>query len=283
MPELPEAETIVRGLRPVVTGARVQRTRVQHDDVLESTPARFARDLKGHAITDVSRRGKNVVLVLDGPAYLVVNLGMTGGLYPLAAGQRSPRVTHPAVRLYFEAGGQLVYNDARRFGRLRFLDPRAWGDWSRSLGPEPLSPEFTPEVLASGLGASRTPVRNWLLDQRRLAGVGNIYASEALHRAGIDPRRPASSIAPRDCAGLHRSLVDVLGEAIRSRGTTIRDYRDATGDGGGFGPRLRVYGREGEPCLTCGTAIRRVVFGNRSAFLCPSCQPPAESSGGIEA
>jgi formamidopyrimidine-DNA glycosylase len=280
MPELPEAETIVRGLRPVVTGARIRRTRVQHEDVLESSAAGLARALKGLAIQDVSRRGKNVVLVMEGPAYLVVNLGMTGGLYPLAAGGRNPAVTHPAVRFYFEEGGQLVYNDARRFGRLRLLNGPDWEAWSRRLGPEPLSPAFTPDDLAAGLGASRTPVRNWLLDQRRVAGVGNIYASEALHRAGIDPRRPASSIGPEATRRLYRSVVAVLSEAIRARGTTIRDYRDATGDEGGFGPRLRAYGRDGEPCLTCGTPIRRVVFGNRSAFLCPTCQPHEESTGG---
>jgi formamidopyrimidine-DNA glycosylase len=253
---------------------------VQHEDVLDRGAGRLARALKGLTIQAVSRRGKNVVLVLEGPAYLVVNLGMTGGLYPLAAGERGARITHPAVRFYFEEGGQLVYNDARRFGRLRLLSVREWEGWSRRLGPEPLSPAFTAAGLASGLGASRTPVRNWLLDQRKVAGVGNIYASEALHRAGIDPRRAAHSIHPAEAARLHESIVDVLSEAVQARGTTIQDYRDATGEGGGFGPRLRAYGRDGEPCLACGTSISRVVFGNRSAFLCPVCQPPEERRGG---
>lgn len=283
MPELPEAETIVRGLRPAVTGSRIRRTSVQHEDVLEASAGRLARALKGLAIWDVRRRGKNVVLVFEGPAYLVVNLGMTGGLYPLASGERCPQVTHPAVRFYFEEGGQLVYNDARRFGRLRLLDESDWATWSRRLGPEPLSPVFTAADLARGLRASRTPVRNWLLDQRKIAGVGNIYASEALHRAGIDPRRPASSIGLAEAERLHGSIVDVLNEAIRARGTTIQDYRDANGEGGGFGPRLRAYGRDGEPCLKCGSTISRVVFGNRSAFLCPVCQPPGESTEGAGA
>ena len=272
MPELPEAETIVRGLRGPLTGARIARTRVLRPDLLDTSPGRFARLLKGRAVLGVSRRGKNVVLELVGPAWLVVNLGMTGGLFPLAPRERSRQVTHPGVRFYLEGGGQLVYNDVRRFGQLRVMNAESWAAFSGRLGPEPLGPDFHRADFRGSLAASRTPIRSWLLDQRKVAGVGNIYAVEACYRAGIDPRRPANALNPDEAETLHRAIVQVLDEAVRARGTTLRDYRDPEGEGGAFGPRLRVYGREDLPCGRCGTPVDRVVFGNRSAFLCPTCQ-----------
>jgi formamidopyrimidine-DNA glycosylase len=277
MPELPEAETIVRGIRDRVTGTRITRTRVHHDDLLDMPPGRFARTLKNRVILGVSRRGKNVVIEADGPTYVVVNLGMTGGLFPLAPRERNPGVTHPGVRFQLGPAGQLVYNDARRFGRLRLLDADGFAAWSATLGPEPLGPDFTAARLADDLPRSRSPLRSWLLDQRRVAGVGNIYANEALYRAGLDPRRRAHTVSAAEAWVLRDAVVEVLAEAIRARGTTIRDYRDAGGAGGSFGPRLRVYGRADQPCSACGTRIQRVVFGNRSAFLCATCQPPDES------
>ena len=277
MPELPEAETIVRGIRGRVAGARITGTRVLHADLLDMPAGRFARTLKNRVIRGVSRRGKNVVIEADGPTHIVVNLGMTGGLFPLAPREMNAGVTHPGVRFRLGPAGQLVYNDARRFGRLRLFDAGGFAAWSATLGPEPLGPGFTAARLAADLPRSRSPLRSWLLDQRRVAGVGNIYANEALYRAGLDPRRRAHTVSGAEAVALREAIVDVLAEAIQARGTTIRDYRDAEGDGGGFGPRLRVYGRNGEPCLVCGTPIQRVVFGNRSAFLCPTCQPPGES------
>ena len=278
MPELPEAETIVQGIRDRITGARITRTRVHHSDLLDMSSGRFARTLKNRVVRGVSRRGKNVVIEADGPLYLVVNLGMTGGLFPLAPRERHAGVTHPGVRFWLDPTGQLVYNDARRFGRLRLLDARGFAAWSATLGPEPLGGEFTAARLADDLPRSRAPLRSWLLDQRRVAGVGNIYANEALHRAGLDPARRAHTVSRAEARALRDAVVEVLAEAIHARGTTIRDYRDAGGEGGSFGPRLRVYGRTGEPCPMCGTPIQRVVFGNRSAFLCPACQPTGESS-----
>lgn len=280
MPELPEAETIVRGLRPAVTGRTIDRTRVLHPDLLAISPGRFARAMKGRTIQGVSRRGKNVILELDGSARLVVNLGMTGGLFPLRPRQRNASVSHPGVRFHLEGGGQLVYNDARRFGSLRVVSSDEWDRWSGSLGPEPLGPHFTADLFGRALASSRSPVRSFLLDQRRVAGVGNIYAVEACYRSGVDPRRPANSLSESEVRSLHGAVVDVLADAVAARGTTIRDYRDAEGDGGGFGPRLLAYGREAEACGRCGTPIERVVFSNRSAFLCPRCQPPHRSRAG---
>ncbi len=276
MPELPEAETIVRGLRRAVLGERIRRTEVLHPDVLRQPPRTLSRLVRGRSISRVERRGKNVVLVLEGGGVIAVNLGMTGRLLPFA-GPPAPhhRPTHPAVRFRFESGGLLVFDDQRRFGTVECLDDASWASRSGRLGPEPLSPGFTAGRLRAALGASRAPVRSWLLDQRRVAGVGNIYANEALHLAGIHPRRPARSVTGPEAARLHGALRRVLQAAIEKGGTTIRNYRNADGEEGAYAPRLYVYGREGEGCLTCGHHIERTVFGNRSAFFCPTCQPDA--------
>ena len=184
--------------------------------------------------------------------------------------------THPAAIFHFESGGSLVYDDVRRFGRLRALDSSGWRRWSRTLGPEPLAPSFTAERLAAAL-QSDAPIRTRLLDQKRVAGVGNIYAVEALWGARVHPARRSRTLTEVEVAALHRWLRRVLRQAIRARGTTLRDYRTAEGGTGGYGPTLKAYGREGDPCSRCRTPIERLVFGGRSAFLCPRCQPAEEA------
>lgn len=278
MPELPEAETIARGLDAAVTGRRVTHVEVLHPDVLRVPADDFAGGVQGRRIEKVGRRGKNVVLSLEGGHVLVVNLGMTGRLLPAPPdAPAGPGPAHPAVRLHFGGGGTLVYDDVRRFGAVEVLTEADWAARSAALGPEPLSDEFTARALAGALGRSRSPVRSWLLDQRRIAGVGNIYANEALWRARIHPRRPASTLSTAEAGRLHRALRDVLREAVAARGTTLRDYRTAGGEPGGFAPSLSVYGREGSPCPRCSTPVERIVFGNRSAFLCPRCQREPEA------
>lgn len=274
MPELPEAETLVRGLRPLIAGSVIRRTRVLFPDVLRVPSRRFGSALAGREITAVERRAKNIVLVLDGgEAFLVVNLGMTGGLVPLGfPGHPSRRPTHPAVRFAFGGGRALVFDDTRRFGCLEVLGEEEWEARAAALGPEPLEADYRWEDLHQGLLRSRAPLRNWLLDQRRIAGVGNIYASEACFRAGVHPSRRAREVDEDEARLLHRGIREVLLEGIRHGGTTLRDYRNARGEPGENQRRLRVYGREGEPCLRCGTPIERVVLSNRSAFLCPGCQ-----------
>lgn len=274
MPELPEAETLVRGLRPLIPGSVVRRTRVVHPDVLRIPARRFRGLLAGRTITAVGRRAKNVLLELDGgEAVLAVNLGMTGRLMPLGfpGGDRG-RPTHAAVRFGFGEGRSLVFDDVRRFGCLEFFDAEAWVERSRGFGPEPLDPSYPWTRLHQDLQRSRTPLRNWLLDQRRIAGVGNIYANEACFRAGVRPDRPARDVDAVEAEALHRAIQEVLEEGIAYGGTTLRDYRNADGEPGGNQRRLRAYGREGEPCPSCGTPIERTVFGNRSAFHCPRCQ-----------
>ncbi|MFW6201232.1 MAG: bifunctional DNA-formamidopyrimidine glycosylase/DNA-(apurinic or apyrimidinic site) lyase [Gemmatimonadota bacterium] len=274
MPELPEAETIVRDLRGRVVDRTILSTDVTHADVLapDLEPSTLADALRDRRIAAVDRRGKNVVLTVDPDRILVVNLGMTGRLVtsdaPAANG-----LGHVAVRFHLDDGHALLYDDVRRFGRIELHSPASWRErQASSLGIEPLSDEFTGERLHELSSASRSPIRNWLLDQRRVAGIGNIYANEALYRAGIHPARPANTLDADDAARLRAALRAVLREAIEARGTTLRDYRDSRGEAGRFEPRLRVYGREGEPCPDCGGTIERIVIGNRSAFVCPGCQ-----------
>jgi len=273
MPELPEAETIVRGLRPRVIGSTISGTEVLHADVLREPQRRFADKVRGRTIVGVERRGKNVLLMLDQSRLLAVNLGMTGRLLPCAGTPApDPRPGHPAVRFRFESGGTLVFDDSRRFGAVECLTAGEWLERSHRMGPEPLDDAFTAEALHRSLSASRAPVRSWLLDQRKLAGVGNIYANEALYLAGIHPRTEARAVTRAEAGGLHVAVRNVLRSAISAGGTTIRDYRNAEGEEGTYARRLLVYDRGGEPCGRCGGTIRRTVFGGRSAFHCPGCQ-----------
>lgn len=267
MPELPEAETIARGLSQVLPGRVVARVSVLREDVVDGPGDAFAAAVEGERFGLAGRRGKNVVLSLDNSSRVVVNLGMTGRLLSDRAAS-----AHPAVLFRLEDGGVLVYDDVRRFGRVALLAAPEWRRWSRSLGPEPLARSFTASRLHSILARSRSPVRNLLLDQNRIAGVGNIYAVEALWAARIHPRTPADAVDSASAARLHRALRKVLRDAIRARGTTLRNYRAADGAEGGFGPALRAYGRAGEPCARCRAPIRRTVFNGRSAFHCPRCQ-----------
>ncbi|MEJ2540827.1 MAG: bifunctional DNA-formamidopyrimidine glycosylase/DNA-(apurinic or apyrimidinic site) lyase, partial [Gemmatimonadota bacterium] len=231
-------------------------------------------EVAGRTITGVGRRAKNIVLNLDeGEAVLLVNLGMTGRLIPVGfPGRSRGKPTHPAVRFGFGDRRSLIFDDTRRFGCLEVLDRETWAERSRGLGPEPLDSGYRWARLHRDLQTSRTPIRNWLLDQRRIAGVGNIYANEACFRAGLRPDRPAREITAHEARTLHRGIREVLRAGIRHGGTTLRDYRNADGEPGGNQDRLRVYGREGEPCPTCDAPVRRIVFGNRSAFFCPECQ-----------
>ncbi len=273
MPELPEAETIVRDLQRTVAGATVRGVKVIRPDILARnlTAVRLGRVLRGKRILAVTRRAKAVVLELEGGWRLVISLGMTGHVQ-VGPPALSRELTHVAARLDLADGRAIFYDDARRFGRLDLRDHSEWQERSAQLGVEPLSPEFTPERLHALTRGSITPIRNWLLDQRRVAGVGNIYASEALHRAGIRPTRRTRTLRRAETSALHAAVQDVLAEAVTARGTTVSDYRDGEGRAGSFQFHLRVYDREHEPCLNCGTPIRRVVRSNRAAFYCPTCQ-----------
>ncbi len=270
MPELPEVETIVRDLDRLLRGATIAEVEVLRPDlVLGEGAEAFARALLGREVGGVSRRAKNLVFDL-GPDRMVVNLGMTGRL--TVAGPEEAQPSHLGVRFRLSDGPELRYHDVRRFGRLQVMSGEAWLAREAALGFEPLDEAFSPEALLRLASSSRVAVKTWLMDQRRVVGVGNIYASEALFRAGIDPRRPARSLASGEAALLHAAIREVLLEAIRFRGTTLLDYRDAAGEQGGFARRLRVYDRAGKSCGICSTRIERIVQGGRSTFFCPVCQ-----------
>jgi formamidopyrimidine-DNA glycosylase len=271
MPELPEVETIVRELSRRLPAAKITRVQIKHADIIGGTPAAFQRALRGRTIQQVERRAKNIVIRLDDGSTLVVNLGMTGRLVAAEA-KRAGELTHVAVRFDLEDGRALLYDDVRRFGRLELFPPESWEPRAAEFGVEPLSDEFTAEKLLELTKQSISPIRNWLLDPYRVAGVGNIYANEALYRSGIRPTRRANTLTRSEVARLRDQIRQVLEESIRMRGTTMSDYVDATGEEGEFWDLRRAYGREGEPCSQCGTLIKRVVLSNRSAFYCPKCQ-----------
>ena len=274
MPELPEAETIVRGLRTTIVGESIRRVEVLHLDILRQTKSIFSKRVRLRRINGIERRGKNVLLVLNGGWVIKVNLGMTGRLLPFSRPPRgTERPSHPAVRIRFLSGALLVFDDTRRFGSVEALSSTEWNEWSNLMGPEPLGPTYQVSRLISGLKSSSSPIRSWLLDQKRIAGVGNIYANEALYLAGIHPQRQSRTVTRNEVKALYRSLRSVLADAIKAGGTTIQDYRNTDGDKGEYAGQLSIYGSEGKPCVGGNCGVRRVVFSNRSAFYCPSCQP----------
>lgn len=273
MPELPEVETMVRDLRPLVVGRRILRATLSHDDVLRGTSRRrLTRHLAGATIRGVVRRAKHAVFELDSER-LVIQPGMTGSL-TFHRRKLSPAESRYAVlRAELDGRGELVYTDVRRLGTILLLSEKQWELYDRALGPEPLDPEFSAERLGSALSRSRQAVKKVLMDQRHLAGVGNIYANEALFAAGIDPSKPASRLEPDDHRRLHAEIRRILTAAIRSNGTTFRDYRTGTGEPGNFQLELLVYGREGEPCRHCGTRLTGThAIDARISVFCHHCQ-----------
>ena len=274
MPELPEVETIRRDLADAVGGRRIEAVRVHQPDILMNLPSveAFRREVAGRTVRRLERRAKYLLFRLDDGRVLQVQLRMTGRF---ALGTEPPdpgEFRHVAAELDLDDGRTLYYDDMRRLGGFRLLAPERWREEDRRLGPEPLADEFGPGELADALAGSRAPVKNLLLDQERLAGVGNIYASEALHAAGLDPRRPGRQLGQDEIGRLHAALRSVLGDALAHAGTTFRDYRAVDGRSGRFQERLRVYARDGEACPRCGQAVRRIVQAGRSTYFCPGCQ-----------
>lgn len=269
MPELPEVETIVRGLQPAVTGKTIASVRVSLKKMAVAPPGmRFERALAGETIQAVGRRGKYAVFSLRSGRSLVASLRMTGRLVVLAADEPSYPYTH--IELRFSDKSRLAFADVRQFGRMRLVKPGE--PWDEQLGVEPLSGSFTPEAFIGMLSGRTTPVKVFLLDQRRIAGVGNIYACEALWHAGIRPGTPAKRLTKPAVRRLHHALVDVLQRAIGMRGSSVDDYVDAEGLKGGFQNVLSVYGRTGKSCSKCGGSIVRTVIAQRGTWWCRTCQ-----------
>ena len=273
MPELPEVETIVRDIRPSLLGRRLGRVTLSHDDVLRGvTRRRLLRRLRGATVHDVFRRAKHAVIDL-GEHRLVVQPGMTGSLV-VHDHLLPPEASRYAVlRAELDNGRELVYDDVRRLGTLLLLDPSGWEAYTSAIGPEPLERGFTPKALGAALSGSRQAIKKVIMDQRYLAGVGNIYANEALFAARIDPSKPANQLTADDHVRLHGEIQRILRAAITSKGSTVRDYRTGTGDSGQFQLELLVYEREGEACVRCGTRLVGThEIDGRITVFCFRCQ-----------
>jgi formamidopyrimidine-DNA glycosylase len=267
MPELPEVETIARGLHRLVQGRCIQTAELLTPSVLRSgNPAA----LPGRTITHVSRRAKLLLVHLDRDDFLAFHLKMTGRVWIAGPGLVLPKHTHLVLGL--DGGDRLVFEDSRRFGFFGIYGPADLAQWSfyRSLGPEPL--ETTPEELAKRLGARRAGVKGLLLNQTVLAGIGNIYADESLFAARIHPASIAANIPHAKRVQLSQALQRILLEAIAAGGSTISDYRNAYGKSGIFQDSFKVYGKKGEPCPACGRALRAEQIAGRTSTHCPKCQ-----------
>jgi len=261
VPELPEVETVVRTLRPAITGRRILNAEFLGLRVLRGSPQDTAQALAGQRVRSIERHGKFIAIKLD-RGYLVVHLGMTGKLLIDAA---PTKWTHAIFTL---DRGVLLYDDPRQFGRIEYgvdLPERV-----RALGPEPL--EVPLEEFAQRLKQRRSPIKAVLLNQSVVRGVGNIYADEALFRAGVHPKRIAASLRKDRVERVYQAMREVLAEAIESRGSSVSNYVDAEGRKGSFQLSHRVYQRTGEPCVNCGAIIRRIVLVQRGTHFCPECQ-----------
>jgi formamidopyrimidine-DNA glycosylase len=293
MPELPEVETVRRGLSPVLVDVRIARLTQRRPDLRFPFPERFARRVDGHRVTALRRRAKYLLAELDSGETLVMHLGMTGRFriehrdgHRLAPGDFAHAsqndCAHDHVVFEMETGVRVIYNDARRFGFMLLIATTELAQHAlfRDLGPEPLGAELTPDYLMRRATGKKADLKAFLLDQRVIAGLGNIYVSEALHRSGLSPKRAADVLAIRRGAAntrVSRLISDiqaVLNDAIEAGGSTLRDFAQADGAPGYFQHAFRVYGRAGEPCLRseCGCEIRRIVQAGRSTFYCPRCQ-----------
>jgi formamidopyrimidine-DNA glycosylase len=271
MPELPEVETIRRQLEPEITGARIAEAEVLDERwTRPESPRAVERLLTGRTIEAVERRGKYLLLRLEGERTLAMHLRMTGNLLLVDRGQDP---LHLRARLRLGDGRRLLFTDTRRFGHAVVLDDGELDEYfAARLGIEPLSDSLTAEELCRRAAGRRAPLKSFLLNQLGVAGIGNIYADEALHRAELHPLSPAGSMKPEDCERLRVGIVGALEAGLRSGGASIDDYRDSRGEQGAMQDEFLVHTREGEPCPRCGAEIRRIVVAGRSTYFCPSCQ-----------
>jgi formamidopyrimidine-DNA glycosylase len=269
VPELPEVQTVINTLSPHLVGGTFRRIAHVRGDIVRPCGFDLTDALAGRTVSSIARRGKRIVIALDNGNALYFHLGMTGQM--TIAVPSAPVETHTHFIADLASGQQLRFRDPRRFGGIFWLgrDETARGGDDR-MGPEPLT--MTAAQLADKLSRTKRAVKNALMDQRVVAGLGNIYVDESLFAAGIHPLRRADRLKPDEVARLTKSIKTILKRAIRHRGSSLRDYVDAEGARGGFQDLHRVYAREGEPCATCKTSIKRIVLGGRSTHWCPTCQ-----------
>ncbi|MFN3293824.1 MAG: bifunctional DNA-formamidopyrimidine glycosylase/DNA-(apurinic or apyrimidinic site) lyase [Gemmobacter sp.] len=283
MPELPEVETVRRGLAPLMEGATIARAEVRRPDLRWPLPPRMAERLTGQRVGALRRRSKYILADLSGGEVLLIHLGMSGRVLVAPPGGASAMAgdfvhdtgaaeKHDHIVLHMESGARITFNDPRRFGMWDLF--AGTHPLLEGLGPEPFGNGFSESWLAARLAGRRTPIKAALLDQGNVAGLGNIYVCEVLHRAGIHPARLAGDLTAAEVARLVPLIREVLAEAIEAGGSSLRDYRQADGELGYFQHAFRVYGREGAACVTpgCGGRVARIVQSGRSSFHCPDCQ-----------
>jgi formamidopyrimidine-DNA glycosylase len=287
MPELPEVETVVRQLEPEVEGHRIERLEVLDERWSRPvSPEQLGAAVKGATIERLGRRGKYILMGLDGERTLVMHLRMTGNLVlregdevldpsegrRLYESERSAEERHLRARFVLDDGRELWFTDPRRFGEAFLLDDDRLDERFAKLGVEPFSPEFTPAALGEMAAGRTAPLKSFLLDQAKVAGVGNIYADEALFRAELHPLSPAGSMKSEHAEALRDAVVAALEAGIDAGGSSIDDYRDARGEKGSMQEEFLVHTREGKDCPRCGGTIDRIVVGGRSTYFCPACQ-----------
>ncbi len=274
MPELPEVETVRRRLEPVLSGRRLERVEILDSRLTRPLdPTEVAAELVGERVEAVDRRGKYLVVRFESGRSLLIHLRMTGNLLHVSRDRPPESDSHVRAVVKLDDGSDIVYRDVRRFGTWLLSEPgEAEPYLAARLGGEPLARTFTSTRLGEALHGRRAPVKAALLDQRRLAGVGNIYADEALWRARIDPRRPAGELSDEELRALHRGIRAALNAGIARQGATLRDYRTPDGDSGTMQHEFKVYGRAGEPCERCGHPIEKLRSAGRGTWYCPGCQ-----------
>ena len=272
VPELPEVETVRVALAPLVEGRRLEHVDVRDARLTRPLdPEAVAAELVGERIARLERRGKYLIVVFASGRVLLIHLRMTGSLRHSRDGDDEDPYVRAVVRL--DDGSDVAYRDVRRFGTWLLLEPDQVAPYlDARVGEEPLADGFTPRSLARKLAGRKAPVKAAILDQRTVAGVGNIYADEALWRAGIHPLKPAGALTQAQVRALHRSVREALEAGIARQGATLRDYRQPGGEPGAMQNEFRVYGRDGEPCERCGTPIEKIRVAGRGTWYCPRCQ-----------
>jgi formamidopyrimidine-DNA glycosylase len=278
MPELPEVETVRTQLEPVLTGRRFERVEIRDPRLVRPyEPAEVAAELEGERVAAVERRGKYLIVRFESDRVLLIHLRMTGSLRHSGEGLDEDPHRRAVVRL--DDGSDVAYRDVRRFGTWLVLEPGELAPYlATRVGDEPLDALFTAARLGERLAKRRAPIKAALLDQRTLAGMGNIYVDEALWRARINPLRPAESLDRNELRRLHKAIRATLEAGIARQGSTLRDYALPDGGSGSMQDEFKVYGRGGEPCDRCGTPIAKTRLGGRGTWFCPTCQPYAASS-----
>jgi formamidopyrimidine-DNA glycosylase len=270
MPELPEVETVVRGLRKTVLGKKIKKLGISPSRVLHSPAASLKRNLIDRRILEISRRGKNIIIKLSSGDLLLIHLGMTGNLFYLDRPTLMGK--HDHIDLEFSDKTHLRYSDIRKFGKFKLIKSSQAGEENvlKKLGPEPL--EISGGDFVKLMQRRKGKIKSVLLNQSNMVGIGNIYADEVLFEAKIHPLQKVSDLSKNKLIKLHQAIQKILKKAIKAGGSSVDNYRDVDGESGFFQFYHKVYGREGEPCKRCGTKIKRIIINQRSAHFCPKCQ-----------